>query len=80
MKFRNTPVDGFFALHIATGEPLTEAIKEELEKDNAVMEDVQYSTHIEDGVLFNDVLVMYRKQDKPEDWRDAIKEAAYEMH
>ena len=61
MQFRNTPVDGFFALHIASGEPLTQAIQEELEKDNAVMEDVQYSTHMEDDVLYNDVLVMYRK-------------------
>lgn len=73
MKFRNTPVDGFFALHIAAGEPLTEAIKEELAKTDAVMEDVQYSTHIEDGVLFNDVLVMYRNIDRSGTIQTAIE-------
>lgn len=73
MKFRNTPVDGFFALHIASGEPLTEAIKEELAKTDAVMEDVQYSTHIEDGVLFNDVLVMYRNIDRSGTIQTAIE-------
>ena len=40
---------------------LTSLIKQELSNRNATMEDVQFSTHIKDGAPFNDVLVMYAK-------------------
>lgn len=73
MKFRNTPVDGFFALHIPCGMPLTEPIRKKLISLDAVMEDVQYSTHVEEDILYNDVLVMYRKIDRSDILTTAIE-------
>lgn len=60
MYFRNKKVDGFFVIHTNDDSScLTSLIKQELSSRNATMEDVQFSTHIKDGTLFNDVLVMY---------------------
>ena len=60
MFFRNKKVDGFFVIHTNDDSSyLTNLIEQELNNRNATMEDVQFSTHIKDGMLFNDVLVMY---------------------
>ena len=60
MFFRNKKVDGFFVIHTNDDSSyLTNLIEQELNSRNATMEDVQFSTHIKDGMLFNDVLVMY---------------------
>lgn len=60
MYFRDKKVDGFFVIHTNDDSYyLTSLIKQELSNRNATMEDVQFSTHIKDGMLFNDVLVMY---------------------
>lgn len=61
MKFRDRQVDGFFVISTReSGALLSFAIENRLEAMNADMEDVQYSTHIMHGLLYNDVLVMYR--------------------
>ena len=60
MFFRNKKVDGFFVIHTNDDSSyLTNLIEQELNSRNATMEDVQFSTHIKDGMLFNDVLVTY---------------------
>ena len=60
MFFRNKKVDGFFVIHTNDDSSyLTNLTEQELNSRNATMEDVQFSTHIKDGMLFNDVLVMY---------------------
>lgn len=60
MYFRDKKVDGFFVIHTNDDSSyLTYLIRQELNNRNAIMEDVQFSTHIKDGMLFNDVLVMY---------------------
>lgn len=67
MKFRNTPIDGFFIIHTPhNGTLLTKKIQEELDTRNADIEDLQFSTHIENGSVINDVLVMYRSRGKKE--------------
>lgn len=65
MKFRDTPVDGFFCIHSkADGVLLTQLIEQHLEFLEAEMQDVQYSTHLtQDGSIMNDVLVMYCKKE-----------------
>lgn len=63
MFFRNKKVDGFFVIHTNDDSSyLTYLIEQELNNRNATMEDVQFSTHIKDGKLFNDVLVMYTEK------------------
>ena len=60
MYFRDKKVDGFFVIHTNDDSSyLTCLIKQELMTRNATMEDIRFSTHIKDGMLFNDVLVMY---------------------
>lgn len=67
MKFRNTPIDGFFIIHTSyNGKLLTERIQEALDTRNADIEDLQFSTHIENGSVINDVLVMYRSRGEKE--------------
>lgn len=65
MKFRDTPVDGFFCIHTEEdGAMLTQLIEKRLEFLGADMQDVQYSTHLtQDGAVMNDVLVMYCKKE-----------------
>lgn len=61
MKFRDRQVDGFFVITTrACGVLLSNRIETRLNTISADMEDVQYSTHIMNGQLYNDVLVMYR--------------------
>lgn len=63
MKFRDRQVDGFFVISTTRSSVLLSfAIANRLEAMSADMEDVQYSTHIMNGQLYNDVLVMYRKR------------------
>ena len=60
MFFRNKKVDGFFVIHTNDDSSyLTNLIEQELNNRNATMEDVKFYTNIKDGMLFNDVLVMY---------------------
>ena len=60
MKFRERQVDGFFVVTTREcGALLSNLIEVRLNALNADMEDVQYSTHIVNGQLYNDVLVMY---------------------
>lgn len=67
MKFRNTPIDGFFIIHTPhNGILLTNEIQETLDARKADIEDLQFSTHIEDGIVINDVLVMYRSRNRKE--------------
>lgn len=61
MKFRDRQVDGFFVITTREcGVLLSNLIEVRLNALSADMEDVQYSTHIMNGQLYNDVLVMYR--------------------
>lgn len=63
MKFRDRQVDGFFVITTREcGVLLSNLIEVRLNALNADMEDVQYSTHIMNGQLYNDVLVMYRNR------------------
>jgi hypothetical protein len=60
MIFRNKYVTGFFVVHTNDDSNyLTNLIRQELDSRNANIEDIQFSTHIKDGTLFNDVLVLY---------------------
>ena len=63
MKFREKQIDGFFALHLSDDEDaLTTAIERKLRELNAEMQDMQYSTHLENGILYNDILIMYNRR------------------
>lgn len=66
MKFRDTPIDGFFVIHTYDDGPLmSRLIQQHLDLYDADMQDVQYSTHLtQEGKIMNDVLVMYSKRGK----------------
>lgn len=65
MKFRDQEVSGFFVVHSrADGVLLSKLIRDRLDLHKADMLDVQYSTHIQNGQVYNDVLVMYTDRKK----------------
>lgn len=76
MKFRETPIDGFFVIHTYDDGPLmSRLIQQHLDLYDADMQDVQYSTHLtQEGKIMNDVLVMYSKREKTAADLDAIED------